>query len=104
MSAERLMPSSDLFNPRFRYFFFHPNNSSTWQSLKARFTNYLYEIWKKGALVGETPEEAFFVRVEEDDTMTPDEVKQGFMRLKVGVAVVRPANFISMEFTQQTQK
>jgi hypothetical protein len=85
-------------------FFFHPNNSSTWQSLKARVTNYLDEIWKKGGLVGNTPEEAFFVRVGKDDTMTPDEVKQGLIRLKVGVAVARPASFISMEFTQQTQE
>ncbi|WP_204490689.1 phage tail sheath family protein [Archangium primigenium] len=80
---------------------FEPNSSATWERVRAAIENYLYTLWKQGALVGTSPQESYSVQVGEGVTMTPDDVSKGVLRVRVALAAVRPAEFIVLEFTQQ---
>lgn len=79
---------------------FEPNNQPTWKRVQAAIDNYLYRLWQQGALAGNKAEEAYFVRVGKGVTMTQDEINQGQMIIQVGMAAVRPAEFIILKFTQ----
>lgn len=82
---------------------FAPNNASTWLTLKNMISNFLTNQWKAGALVGASREEAFSVDVGLGATMTSDDILDGFMRVTVKVALVRPAEFIVITFQQKQQ-
>lgn len=82
---------------------FAPNNASTWLTLKNMISNFLTNQWKAGALVGATREEAFSVDVGLGATMTSDDILDGYMRVTVKVALVRPAEFIVITFQQKQQ-
>lgn len=82
---------------------FAPNKASTWVSVRNMISNYLTNKWKEGALVGATADEAFLVDVGLGSTMTPNDILDGFMRVTVKVAVVRPAEFIVITFQQKMQ-
>ncbi|MBH2897921.1 phage tail sheath family protein [Serratia ureilytica] len=79
---------------------FEPNSQPTWKRVQAAIDNYLHRLWQQGALAGNKAEEAYFVRVGKDITMTQDEINQGKMIIQVGMAAVRPAEFIILKFTQ----
>lgn len=79
---------------------FEPNSQPTWKRVQAAIDNYLYRLWQQGALAGNKAEEAYFVRVGKGITMTQDEINQGKMIIQVGMAAVRPAEFIILKFTQ----
>lgn len=79
---------------------FEPNSQPTWQRVKAAVDNYLHGLWMQGALAGNTPAEAWFVQVGKDLTMTQEEINQGKMIIKIGLAAVRPAEFIILQFSQ----
>ena len=83
---------------------FEPNNSQTWVMVKSMLTSFLTDRWKEGALVGSKVEDAFSVDVGLGSTMTGDDILNGYMRVMVKVAVVRPAEFIVITFQQQMQK
>lgn len=83
---------------------FEPNVANTWVTLKSMFENFLTGLWKRGALAGTVPEDAFSVHVGVGDTMTPDDVLEGVLRVTVLVAISRPAEFIEVTFQQQMQK
>lgn len=80
---------------------YEPNSQPTWEKTSAAITNYLYKLWRRGALAGETEAEAFFVQVGKDITMDQTQINQGEMIVKVGMAAVRPAEFIILQFTQE---
>jgi len=80
---------------------FETNGPSTWEMVRAAIENYLFNLWKKGALYGETPEKGFFIHIGEGVTMTRDDINQGYLKVRIGLAVVRPAEFVILEFTQQ---
>ena len=80
---------------------FEPNDANTWSKVRSMITNYLFDKWREGALQGSTPDEAFFVHVGLGKTMTPQDVLEGIMRVKIGMAVVRPAEFIILEFSHK---
>lgn len=82
---------------------FEPNDATTWLKVKAMVESYLYGLWQQGALAGSKPEDAYLVKVGLGTTMTSDDVLAGRMIVEVGVAPVRPAEFIILRFTQQTQ-
>ena len=82
---------------------FEPNNASTWVTVRNMISNFLTNQWKAGALVGAKPEEAFSVNVGLGSTMTGDDILNGYMRVTVKVALVRPAEFIVLTFQQQMQ-
>ncbi|RUL78809.1 phage tail sheath family protein [Dyella choica] len=79
---------------------FEPNSQPTWELSRAAITNYLYRLWQQGALAGVTQDEAFFVQVGKGVTMTQTDIDLGKMIVKVGMAAVRPAEFIILQFTQ----
>jgi hypothetical protein len=81
---------------------FEANSSLTWERTHAAVHNYLSALWRKGALSGNTEAEAFFVKIGEGKTMQPEDVAAGKMILQVGMAAVRPAEFVILQFSQPT--
>lgn len=81
-------------------FVFEPNDNNTWTRVTAMIVNYLTEQWRAGALMGTSTKDAFFVRVGLGVTMTAQDVLEGRMIVQIGMAVVRPAEFIILQFLQ----
>ncbi|RNI33822.1 phage tail sheath family protein [Hanamia caeni] len=79
-------------------FVFEPNDENTWIRLKSMIQNYLTERWKEGALMGASVKEAFFIHIGLNETMTEQDVLEGRLIILVGMAVVRPAEFIILRF------
>jgi uncharacterized protein len=79
-------------------FVFEPNDQNTWVRVKAMIQNYLTEQWKSGALMGTTTKEAFFVHLGLGETMTEQDILEGRMIVEIGMAVVKPAEFIIITF------
>jgi uncharacterized protein len=76
-----------------RWAVFEPNNLALWQKLKRTITEFLTRVWRDGALFGESPEKAFYVRI--DEALNPPSVRAlGRLYIEIGVAPVRPAEFI----------
>jgi hypothetical protein len=83
---------------------FEPNNSTTWLKVKAMIDTYLTGLWERGALVGNTSDQAFFVNVGLGKTMTADDILNGYMYVDIGIAAVRPAEFIVLRFSHKLQE
>ncbi|HED36070.1 MAG TPA: phage tail sheath family protein [Gammaproteobacteria bacterium] len=83
---------------------FDANTAQTWVTVKSMIQNFLTSIWKRGGLAGSSPDDAFSVHVGLGETMTPDDILEGILRVSVFVAITRPAEFIEITFTQQMQK
>jgi len=83
---------------------FEPNVSNTWVTIKSMISNFLTSIWKRGGLAGATPDDAFGVFVGLGETMTPQDILDGMLKVTVLVALSRPAEFIEITFQQQMQK
>jgi uncharacterized protein len=83
---------------------FEANDATTWLKVKAMIDSYLYGLWEQGGLAGSTPEAAYFVNVGLGKTMTPQDVLEGRMIVEIGVAAVRPAEFIILRFTHKMQE
>lgn len=83
---------------------FEPNVANTWVTIKSMISNFLTGIWKRGGLAGAVPEDAFSVHVGLGETMTPEDILEGILRITVLVAISRPAEFIEITFQQQMQK
>ena len=85
-------------------FVFEPNDAGTWVKVKAMIENFLVVQWRAGALVGAKPEDAFYVRVGLGSTMTAQDILEGRMIVEIGMAVVRPAEFIVLRFSHKMQE
>lgn len=85
-------------------FVFAPNDANTWVRVRTMIENFLTVQWRNGALVGPKPEQAFNVRVGLNQTMTFDDILNGRMVVRVGLAISRPAEFIILEFQQIQQQ
>ena len=83
---------------------FEPNDSKTWGKVKGMIDNYLYQKWMDGALAGARPDDAYFVKVGLGLTMTPQDVLEGRMIVEIGMAAVRPAEFIILKFSHKLQR
>lgn len=83
---------------------FEPNTASTWLKVKAMIESYLFGLWQRGALAGAKPEQAYYVRVGLNVTMTQQDILNGIMRVDVGMAAVRPAEFIVLSFSHKLQE
>jgi len=77
---------------------FEPNDANLWVKVKAMLENYLIEKWRDGALQGAKPEHAFYVNVGLNKTMTAQDILEGRLIVEIGMAVVRPAEFIILKF------
>ncbi|MDJ0385927.1 phage tail sheath C-terminal domain-containing protein [Streptomyces sp. G-G2] len=78
---------------------FEPNSQPTWERVRAAADSYLYDIWQQGGLQGNRPGEAYFVQIGKGLTMTDEDVQAGRIVLKLGIAPVRPAEFIILTLT-----
>lgn len=83
---------------------FEGNDSTTWLKVKGMIDAYLFGLWQRGALAGPTPESAFFVNVGLGTTMTPQDILEGRMNVEIGIAAVRPAEFIILRFSHKLQE
>ena len=82
-----------------RWVIFEPNDPSLWARVTRNVSAFLTNVWRAGALFGATPQEAFYVRC--DATNNPPEVRDlGQLVVEVGVAAVRPAEFLVFRISQ----
>ncbi len=85
-------------------FVFEPNDANTWVKVRAMIENFLVLQWRAGALAGAKQEHAFYVRVGLGQTMTAQDILNGYMHVEIGMAVVRPAEFIILKFSHKMQE
>jgi phage tail sheath protein FI len=85
-------------------FVFEPNAAGTWVRVKSMIEAFLTIQWRQGALMGATTGRAFFVRVGLGQTMTAQDILEGRMIVEIGMAVVRPAEFIILKFAHKMQE
>jgi phage tail sheath protein FI len=86
-----------------RWVVFEPNAEPAWTRLRQEVENFLTTEWRLGALPGTKPEQAFFVRCGRD-TMTQDDIDNGRLIAEIGVATIKPAEFVVFRIGQQTSK
>jgi len=78
---------------------FEPNNERLWSRVKATLVGFLTDIWRSGALMGTTAEEAFFVKCDRT-TMTQNDIDNGRLIVVIGVAPTKPAEFVIFRIAQ----
>ena len=78
---------------------FEPNDSTLWARVRRDVTSFLRVVWRSGALFGDTPEQAFYVKCDEE--LNPPEIRDlGQLIIEVGLAPVKPAEFVIFRITQ----
>ena len=82
---------------------FEPNDANTWTKVRAMIENYLLLKWKDGALAGAKPADAFYVFCGLGTTMTAQDILEGRLIVQIGLAAVRPAEFIVLQFFHKLQ-
>lgn len=82
-----------------RWVVFEPNDRSLWKSIRRDITAFLMLQWRQGALMGATPEEAFFVQCDEE-TNPPEVIDSGTVVTVIGIAPVKPAEFVIFRIGQ----
>jgi Bacteriophage tail sheath protein len=80
---------------------FEPNDEPLWGKLRLECASFLHSLFRAGAFPGRTADEAYFVRCGRD-TMTEDDIDNGRLRILVGIAPVRPAEFVIFRIGQWT--
>jgi hypothetical protein len=82
---------------------FEPNDANTWVKVRGMIESYLTQKWREGALAGATPKDAFFVRCGLGQTMDAQDILEGRLNVEIGMAAVRPAEFIILKFSHKLQ-
>jgi uncharacterized protein len=82
-------------------FVFEPNDANTWVRVQSMIDNFLWTLWRDGALQGATPQKAYYVSVGLGKTMTKEDIMDGRMIVEIGMAAVRPAEFIVLRFSHK---
>jgi phage tail sheath protein FI len=80
---------------------FEPNTRDLWKKITRNLTSFLLNIWKSGALFGDTPEEAFYVRCD-DELNPPESIDAGYVVVEIGLAPAKPAEFVVFRVSQKT--
>ena len=80
---------------------FEPNDDRLWARVKDTIRLFLRAQWRTGALLGATEEQAFFI-VCDRTTMTQDDILNGRLICEIGIAPVRPAEFVIFRIFQNT--
>ncbi len=86
------------------HFVFEPNDANTWVKVRSMIENFLTLQWRDGALAGAKPDEAFYVKVGLNQTMSAQDILNGYMIVEIGMAAVRPAEFIVLRFSHKMQE
>ena len=79
---------------------FEPNNQRLWSKIELSVRSYLKGLYKKGAFQGTTPEEGFYVACNQE-TNTPEDLENGVVNVEIGIAPVKPAEFVSISLQQK---
>ena len=82
-----------------RWIVFEPNDRTLWKSIRRDISAFLTRMWRDGALMGRTPLEAFFVKCDEE-TNPPEVIDAGIVMTLIGIAPVKPAEFIVFRISQ----
>ena len=80
---------------------FEPNSETLWSRVTRTIANFLATCWRDGALAGSSPDQAFFVECG-PTTMTQDDIDNGRLICQIGIAPVKPAEFVIFRITQKT--
>jgi phage tail sheath protein FI len=78
---------------------FEPNDMKLWQGVKRTLNSFLRGLWRDGALFGATPDQAFFVKCDAE-TNPPESIDEGKLVVEVGIAPVKPAEFVIFRISQ----
>jgi phage tail sheath protein FI len=78
---------------------FEPNDQKLWIQLRIAASSFLTRTWREGALFGASPEQAFFVKCDEE-TNPPDVIEAGQVVCEIGIAPVKPAEFVIFRLSQ----
>lgn len=82
---------------------FEPNDTALWVRVQRTISVFLTNLWRNGSLMGASPEEAFFVNIGRN-TMSQDDIDNGRLVCVIGVAPVKPAEFVIFRITQKTSE
>jgi phage tail sheath protein FI len=82
---------------------FEPNSEATWARVRQSVSNFLTSVWRSGALEGNKPDEAFFVKCDRT-TMSQDDIDNGRLICVIGIAPVEPAEFVIFRIQQKTRE
>jgi uncharacterized protein len=85
-----------------RWVVFEPNTEILWKSIKRNIEAFLYRLWIQGALKGETPEQAYFVKCDAE-TNRPETIDAGMVITVIGVAPAKPAEFVIFQIGQSEE-
>jgi|SRR6266581_1309 len=80
---------------------FEPNGERLWANIRQTISDFLYNEWRNGALLGVSTEEAYFVRCDRS-TMTQNDLDNGRLVCLIGVAIIKPAEFVIFRIGQKT--
>lgn len=83
---------------------FEPNDATLWIKVQSMIGSYLDSLWERGALAGSDPRDAYYVNVGLGKTMTAQDILEGRLIVEIGIAAVRPAEFIVLRFMHQLQR
>ena len=78
---------------------FEPNDRRLWTSLRISASNFLTRVWRSGALFGQTPDQAYYVKCDEE-TNPPEMIDAGQVTVEIGIAPVKPAEFVVFRLSQ----
>jgi len=81
---------------------FEPNDMKLWEGVKRTLNGFLLGLWKSGALFGASADQAFYVKCDEE-TNPPESIDEGKLVVEVGIAPVKPAEFVIFRISQQKQ-
>ena len=81
---------------------FEPNDVTLWEGVSRTLTGFLRGLWTAGALFGDSAEQAFYVKCD-SETNPPESIDQGLLVVEVGIAPVKPAEFVVFRIAQQKQ-
>lgn len=82
---------------------FEPNDEQLWARVERTIDSFLTRVWRDGALMGSTASEAFYINIGRS-TMTQDDIDNGRLVCVIGVAPVKPAEFVIFRITQKTSE
>jgi phage tail sheath protein FI len=78
---------------------FEPNDQALWARVNRTVSSFLFNVWRSGALFGETADQAFYVKCDEETN--PPEVRDvGQLVVEIGIAPVKPAEFVIFRISQ----
>ena len=79
---------------------FEPNTRGLWKQITRNLTGFCLRLWKDGALFGDSPEEAFYVRCD-DELNPPESIDAGYVVCEIGIAPAKPAEFVVFRISQK---